>query len=96
MGNGIVHTYQVLDKVYLDVDDLVEFASDETNDKIIIKGRLYQSPQHGHWERLYANNYKCSVCGSWWTDDGDTYLIEFNYCPNCGAKMDAKGEDDAD
>lgn len=50
--------------------------------------------RHGHWERLYANNYKCSVCGSWWTDDGDTYLIEFNYCPNCGAKMDEGIEDE--
>ena len=48
--------------------------------------------RHGYWEKLYTNNYKCSVCGSWWTDDGDTYLIEFNYCPNCGAKMDASGE----
>ena len=44
--------------------------------------------RHGHWGKLYTNNYKCSVCGSWWTDDGDTYLIDFNYCPHCGAKLD--------
>lgn len=48
--------------------------------------------RHGHWKKLYTNNYKCSVCGSWWTDNGDTYLIEFNYCPNCGAKMDEVDE----
>ena len=48
--------------------------------------------RHGHWEKLYTNNYKCSMCGSWWADDSDAYLIEFNYCPNCGAKMDEVDE----
>ena len=44
---------------------------------------------HGYW--LYGDEYAghhdvdCSVCG----DYARTY---YDYCPNCGAKMDAKEE----
>ena len=41
--------------------------------------------------KLTDNKYCvfCSVCGYHWyhCDDG---IQEFNYCPNCGAKMDLK------
>lgn len=43
---------------------------------------------HGRWVDNCCYN-TCSVCGNSvhaWNDDGD--LQEFNYCPNCGAKMD--------
>ena len=46
---------------------------------------------HGRWEEYYAF-MSCSVCDRCWyyTDnDCDT----FNYCPNCGAKMDGGNED---
>jgi len=33
---------------------------------------------------------KCSVCQRWAIKF--TYHIEMNFCPNCGAKMDVKGE----
>lgn len=37
--------------------------------------------EHGRW-------YKCSVCGYWWRSDCDDEIInDFNYCPNCGEKM---------
>ena len=54
---------------------------------------------HGRWE-LYGNDdgcgssYFCSSChGSF---DEDLFYMygqyrHFNYCPNCGARMDAKG-----
>lgn len=55
--------------------------------------------RHGRWEIVIAsisNPYeseieeKCSLCGRfvqrYWTQPQD------NYCPNCGAKMDAKEE----
>lgn len=43
--------------------------------------------RHGHWEHgkdVIGIYYQCSECGS-------QYHIgyEFNYCPECGAKMDA-------
>ena len=36
----------------------------------------------------YPDQFRCSVCewGCWDTYAGDTN--EYNYCPNCGAKMD--------
>jgi hypothetical protein len=46
---------------------------------------------HGRWEhkkhKLFGNTYDyvCSVCGC------DYALAEYNYCPNCGAKMDGDG-----
>ena len=42
----------------------------------------------GEWEvvpRIPLDNYKCSECGAY---SG----VDFNYCPNCGAKM--KGASD--
>ena len=43
-------------------------------------------PKHGEWIYLYEDNYKCSVCGSWWCCT-DSQIDEMNYCPNCGADM---------
>ena len=44
---------------------------------------------HGRWEdvslRFTQVKEKCSVCG------GIVYAHGFNYCPNCGAKMDGDG-----
>jgi uncharacterized ferredoxin-like protein len=48
-----------------------------------------------HARNLRADSpslFECSECG--WSDC-DTYTgdtAEYNYCPNCGAKMDLKGE----
>ena len=46
---------------------------------------------HGRWEDAYdGDGYVCSICGS----DFCVLLNEtdrFNYCPNCGAKMDGDG-----
>ena len=48
-----------------------------------------QEVRHGRWIKLYHDNYKCSECGAWWGSDyNDEIINNFNYCPNCGAKMD--------
>ena len=52
-----------------------------------------ESVKHGHWVHPSQNcDYRsrdifsdCSVCG-------DVQIDNTNYCPNCGAKMDAEGE----
>ena len=44
--------------------------------------------KHGRWIYLYDGNYKCSVCGEWWTCDETPKESGLLYCPNCGAKMD--------
>ena len=47
----------------------------------------------GEWEhkkhKIFGNTYEyvCSVCGC------DYALAEYDYCPNCGAKMKGAGED---
>ena len=46
---------------------------------------------HGRWEQIgydeAMNRITCSCCLEYWNiEDNDTET--FNYCPNCGAKMD--------
>ena len=56
--------------------------------------------RHGEW-KLYGNDddigcsYFCSLCA--WNMDEDEYLdnwSHFKYCPNCGAKMNGKDDND--
>lgn len=42
--------------------------------------------KRGEWLYLYEDNYKCSICGLWWSCT-DSQINEMTYCPNCGAKM---------
>ena len=51
---------------------------------------------HGEWVD-YHSDIKCSVCGAVYADEirfmNKNYKNELlRYCPNCGAKMDGKGE----
>lgn len=58
--------------------------------------------RHGEWERVKNPRWpahshdKCSVCGWWNTknalcyDGGHKPGHSLNYCPNCGAKMEAE------
>ena len=62
----------------------------------------------GKWEEKTVFNYmdedvciveewqsaRCSVCGKYHTTPYMYHFDHFNYCPNCGAKMDKKGETD--
>ena len=47
--------------------------------------------KHGHNLKDYDSAFECSVCGweDWDTLTADT--SKYNYCPNCGAKMDGDG-----
>ena len=54
---------------------------------------------HGEWLRSdddwnSLTTIQCSICGEEWcfeTDD-DVSLLNYKYCPNCGAKMDGAAE----
>ena len=54
---------------------------------------------HGRWKIKLLNDYQkysvtCSICGWVGIDNYDSYddPSDFNYCPNCGAKMDLEGQ----
>ena len=54
---------------------------------------------HGRWEKSEDDYYslnlvKCSVCHEEWCFeiDDDVKDLNYNYCPNCGAKMDKEEE----
>lgn len=43
--------------------------------------------RHGRWiENEYDSIFECSECGYSFENEG--YKHFFNYCPNCGARMD--------
>lgn len=46
---------------------------------------------HGRWieqeKYTFGTMYDCSICGTRILDNGHSW----NYCPNCGAKMDLEG-----
>lgn len=56
--------------------------------------------RHGRWvdktnisRSAVEQRVDCSVCGQiFWT----TAVLSFNYCPNCGARMDKEDENEAD
>jgi hypothetical protein len=48
---------------------------------------------HGHWFERHMGELLCSVCEEkvmcvGWLTNG-----KYNYCPNCGAKMDGDGNE---
>ena len=54
---------------------------------------------HGRWEYIpqtldTLSQFRCSVCG-WWSLD-PSIDNAYNYCPNCGAKMDGGDDDETD
>ncbi len=75
-------------KIYRPLDSDRWVISDCLN-KIV---NLPSAERRGRWEELYKNNYKCSVCGSWWTCEGSPIERGFDYCPTCGSRMDLEGD----
>jgi hypothetical protein len=59
----------------------------------VVHGRdVYKWHKEGHCE------FKCSVCGAWAgiIEGGTLDGVDFDYCPNCGAKMDGGDNNAAD
>lgn len=55
--------------------------------------------RHGHWINHFDDLFpmestiECSACGE---KEWMMTIINHNYCPHCGAKMDEEGEDETD
>ena len=62
------------------------FAPTLTLDDIVPHGRWYSRGTHGDFEEK-----RCSVCDGLLLVKWYDRTMEYNYCPNCGAKMDLEG-----
>ena len=62
-------------------------------DKGYEKAKAEYKPKTGHWinRHIIANTgidmIVCSECGEEFSYDAETGISEYNYCPNCGARM---------
>lgn len=56
-----------------------------------------QEVKHGYWIAKELDNFRkvecsCSICGWSGVENYDSYvdIHDFEFCPNCGAKMDSE------
>ena len=77
------YSYRCATPLVMDAADAIEALQDEVK-------RL--EPKRGKWidskERMRLD--MCSVCGSIFEADRFMDKIAWNYCPNCGAKMEVQ------
>lgn len=88
---------------YIDADNFERACMSDKNcedmQDVIYKLRDYPTAdvvevRHGHWIRYddLVVSCECSVCGekfNLYEDD----VLGYPYCPNCGAKMDGKEQE---
>lgn len=87
-------TYNITAKMYIDNAPTIEWKDIElmgyVNGEQITK--IKPSKIEGHWEKItykdgtYYSHHECSIC-SFEVKAGHSYEPWFNYCPNCGARM---------
>lgn len=68
-----------------DLNDLVTELNDKIAELIREKNVDAVPVRHGRWDFDMSGAW-CSVCGEY--SEG-----EWNYCPNCGAKMDGENDE---
>ena len=85
---------RLIDADALDVEKIYCYYSDHCTSEDV-KEWLDEAPtieaepvRHGYWK----NRCVCSECGRAYGPKNVGQMPHYNYCPNCGAKMDAKEE----
>ena len=87
----------LLDKLY-DHEFITLCPLDEVSDVIDYCPTVDAEPvRHGYWIAVdeycgHAKEFKCSVCENTVEYGHYTRTCDYDYCPNCGAKMDAEVE----
>ena len=70
-------------------------ASDMIETAKMVKSADVAPVRHGRWIEQglspYEGTRRCSICGSFYD-----IKEQFNYCPNCGQRMDEEAEDGQD
>ena len=93
---------------YIDADKLSENMIERVNNPAIrswLLSLINESPtadvaevKRGEWidestvKEYYVDTYRCTLCGHTFVLDETPDELGYNYCPNCGAKME--GNDD--
>lgn len=77
------------------VVDLSEDSINEIAEAVVrkIKEQEQRQIRHGHWKGKPIAGYstvRCSECGDVFMENSG----KWNYCPNCGAKMDEVEDND--
>lgn len=97
--NPIVETVLV-DKMRQQMEETVCHCNVKENAELIarildddVDGKVFELPKHGEWDELEDRNERkyshcCSVCHRFNIAEGEIEL--YNYCPNCGAKMEVQ------
>lgn len=84
-----IHETMDMQDLYLPIHFIQLMDEQDTVDAVEVK--------HGHWEEQIVDDStiieiwqsaRCSKCGRYHTTPYVYYFDEFNYCPQCGAKMD--------
>lgn len=78
-------------------DVSAHFTHGEKPDAIRVNGVDFEPVRHGRWQSIIGSMMTCPYCGiSIDVNITDSYFDNYtelpNYCPNCGAKMDGKEE----
>lgn len=68
-------------------DYIEESVSDAIADLGAIPAADVVELRHGYWIAVTFGDMRCSLCGEVYGVCGGL-LGDYNYCPNCGAKMD--------
>ena len=58
----------------------------------------FQEVKHGEWikkDHVAEAEFKCSACRYSYIEADPSVECDFNYCPECGAKMDGKENNNA-
>ncbi len=77
-----------MSKKYIDVAYAPIYLNKEACEQIKeVPAAEVQEVRHGKWEQE-NEIFKCSECAYAFENEG--YQHFFNYCPNCGARMDGE------
>ena len=91
--DDLISRRAAIDAVHENYDKILDFISDGKTIASSVEDIICDLPsaqperKKGKWIKLYAGNYKCSVCGDWWANDDNEMVEDFKFCPNCGADM---------